>query len=305
MKIKYISIFILFTLLISACSTAAASSQGITLTDGLGRSVTLSKPAQRIVSLAASNTEILFAVGAGSQVIARDSFSDYPSAALDLVDIGGGFGEYDLERITALKPDLVLAAQINTPAQVQALQDIGLTVFYLANPDDLEGMFSMLTTVGTLSGHQTEADELVKNLRARVDVVKKTLEPVSERPLVYYELDASDPARPYTPGRGTFYSAIIAAAGGVNLGEELDSQWAQIGLETLLVRDPDFILLGDALWGVTPESVAARPGWEQLTAVKAGRVLPVDDNLLSRPGPRQVDGLEALVRLLHADLFKE
>ena len=304
MKIK-LNVAFLLTLLLSACTSGSILSGGINLTDGLGRDVHLDKPAQRIVSLSASNTEILFAIGAGSQVVARDSFSDFPQAALALADIGGGMGEYDLERITALKPDLVLAAELNTPAQVQAMHDLGLTVYYLPNPADLEEMFSMLTTVGILSGHRSEAEKLVKDLRTRVDRVVQTLEGITEKPLVYYELDASDPARPYTPGKGTFYSAIIAAAGGTNLGETLDTQWAQIGLETLLVSDPDFILLGDALWGVTPESVAARPGWENLSAVKADRVLPVDDNLLSRPGPRQVDGLETLARLLHADLFKE
>ncbi len=304
MKIRFTPFLFILALLISSCAQSPTPQQAITLTDGLGRSVTLAQPAQRVISLAASNTEMLFALGAGGQVIARDSFSDYPQAALALPDIGGGFGDYDLERIAALKPDLVLAAQLNTPAQVQALQDLGLTVYYLANPNDLEDMFAMLTTVATLTGHQSEAETLVKDLRARVKLVEQALASADDRPLVYYELDASDPAKPFTPGKGTFYSAIIAAAGGLNLGEELDAQWAQIGLETLLVRDPQFILLGDALWGVTAESVAARSGWDQLTAVKEGRVLPVDDNLLSRPGPRQVDGLEVLARLIHPELFK-
>lgn len=304
MKIRFTPFLFILALLISSCAQSPTPQQAIALTDGLGRSVTLAQPAQRVISLAASNTEMLFALGAGGQVIARDSFSDYPQDALALTDIGGGFGDYDLERIAALKPDLVLAAQLNTPAQVQALQDLGLTVFYLANPNDLEGMFAMLTTVATLTGHQQEAETMVKDLRARVKLVEQAIASADDRPLVYYELDASDPAKPFTPGKGTFYSAIIAAAGGLNLGEELDAQWAQIGLETLLVRDPQFVLLGDALWGVTAESVAARPGWDQLTAVKEGRVLPVDDNLLSRPGPRQVEGLEVLARILHPELFK-
>ena len=118
------------------------------------------------------------------------------------------------------------------------------------------------------------------------------------------ELDATDPAKPYTPGPGTFYTAMIEQAGGANVGAELDSEWAQVSLEFLLVRDPQYILLGDAMWGVTPESIAERPGWDALTAVKEERVLPFDDNLIARIGPRQVDGLEALAQILHPEAFK-
>jgi iron complex transport system substrate-binding protein len=121
---------------------------------------------------------------------------------------------------------------------------------------------------------------------------------------VYYELDATDPAKPYTPGPGTFYTALIETAGGINIGASLSGEWAQIGLEALLSMDPDLILLGDAQWGVTPESIAQRPGWNTLTAVKNNRVLPFDDNLIARIGPRQVDGLEALARVLHPEAFK-
>ena len=97
---------------------------------------------------------------------------------------------------------------------------------------------------------------------------------------------------------------MIDRAGGYNIGGSLSGAWAQISLEELVVLNPDFILLGDSIWGVTPESVAQRPGWEVLTAVQNGKVYPFDDNIVSRPGPRLVDGLEALARLLHPDLFK-
>ena len=97
---------------------------------------------------------------------------------------------------------------------------------------------------------------------------------------------------------------LIRRAGGTNIGAELEGQWVTISLEQLLVADPDIILLGDAAYGETPEKVAARPGWEALTAVQNGQVFPFDDNLVSRPGPRLVDGLEALVKLLHPGLFK-
>ncbi|MCJ7824381.1 MAG: ABC transporter substrate-binding protein, partial [Anaerolineales bacterium] len=237
-------------------------------------------------------------------VTARDSFSDFPEAALDLSDIGGGFAEYDLETIVSLQPDLVIAGGINSPELMQSLEDLGLTVFFLANPEDLEGTFSAIKILGELSGRQTEANTLIVDLEARVKAVDGVLENISERPSVYYELDATDPAAPYTGGSGSFYSAMIRRAGAENVGDALDMEWAQISLETLLLADPDFILLGDAMWGVTPESVAERPGWSALSAVKGSRVLPFDDNLIARIGPRQVDGLEALAKVFHPDLFE-
>ena len=161
-----------------------------------------------------------------------------------------------------------------------------------------------MQTLGTLSGHVKEAGELVINLVKRVDAVEAALKDISTRPIVYYELDATDPAKPYTPGPRTFYTALIEAAGGANIGAALSGEWVQIGLEALLSMDPDLILLGDAMWGVTPESVAQRPGWNALTAVKEGRVLPFDDNLIVRIGPRQVDGLEALARIFHPESFE-
>jgi iron complex transport system substrate-binding protein len=237
----------------SACSpSAAAVSAEISVADGLDKQITLDQPAEKIVTLSPPITEMLYAIGAGDQVIARDIFSDYPEAALSLPDIGGGFAEYDLETIISLEPDLVIAGGINTPELVVSLEDVGLTVYYLANPSDLEGTFTSIEVLGILSGHEGEAEELVKGLRSRVDAVSTTLEGVEEKPTVYYELDATDVAKPYTPGPNTFYTSLIEMAGGENIGEKLEFEWAQISLEQLLIEDPDLILLGDAMWGITP-----------------------------------------------------
>jgi len=289
----------------SACGPgAAAVSAEISVTDGLDKHIALDQPAEKIVTLSPPITEMLYAIGAGDQVIARDSFSDYPETALSLPDIGGGFAEYDLETIISLNPDLVIAGGINTPELVGSLEDLGLTVYYLANPPDLEGTFASIETLGVLSGHEDQSKELVEGLRSRVDAVSASLENVEEKPTVYYELDATDVAKPYTPGPNTFYTSMIEMAGGENIGAELEFEWAQISLEQLLIEDPDLILLGDAMWGITPESVAERAGWDSLTAVANGRVLPFDDNLIARIGPRQVDGLETLAKIFHPDLFK-
>ena len=299
------SLILVLGLFMASCVPASTSVSTLTFTDGLDREITLDSPAQKIVSLSPPITEMLFALGAGEQVIGRDAFSDYPEAAGALPDIGGGMGKYDLEAIVSLEPDLVIAGAINTPELVQSLEDLGLSVYFLSNPADIEGTFSALQTLGVLSGRSAEAGKLVSELSERTEAIKTLiLDATASKPTVYYELDASDPAKPYTPGPGTFYTALIENAGGENIGATLSGEWAQIGLEALLTIDPEVILLGDAMWGVTPESVSQRPGWSALTAVKEGRVLPFDDNLIARIGPRQVDGLEALARILHPEVFK-
>jgi iron complex transport system substrate-binding protein len=275
-----------------------------TVTDGLGRAITLAGPAQRIVSLAPSNTEILFAIGAGAQVVGRDEFSNFPEEALALPTVGGSFGGYNSEAIISLEPTLVLAAEINTPEQVKTLEDLGLTVYLLPNPVTLDEMYDRLVTVGELTGHTEEAQALVESLQTRVTAVEANVAKTTERPTVFYELDATDPSAPYTVGPGTFMDTLITMAGGVNVAAGMGAPWGQLSSEELVVQNPDVILLGDAAYGVTIESVMERAGWEDLNAVKQGRVYPFNDDMASRPGPRLVDGLEALFGVLHPDTAK-
>jgi iron complex transport system substrate-binding protein len=280
----------------------AGPASELTFTDGLGRTVTLAGPAQRIVSLAPSNAELLFAVGAGAQVVGVDEFTNYPEEAKALTKIGGSFGEFNTETIVSLQPDLVLASELNPPELVTTLENLGLTVYYLSNPVELQGVYDNLRIVGELTGHLDEAEALVASLEQRVAAVLEKTAGVTERPKVFYELDASDPDAPYTTGPGTFMDSLIQMAGGQNVAAVVDTPWAQLSSEEILVQNPDIILLGDAAYGITPESVAARPGWENINAVKNGQIHPFNDDWASRPGPRLVDALEALVELLHPEL---
>lgn len=308
-------VFFLSTLLIGTvligCSAqtstaemvAEVASSSISLVDGLGREVTLESPAANIVSLSPSNTELLFAVGAGDQVVGRDTFSDYPAEATNLTDVGGGYAEYNLELVLELEPDLVLAAEINTVELVQSIEDLGIPVFYISNPLTFDDLYRNIENVGILTGHTDTAQIVIAEIQERVDAVVSAIAETDTTPLVFYELDATDPTKPYTPGPSSYYSTLISMAGGKNIGDALTSSWAQISLEELVIQDPDIILLGDSLWGVTPESVSEREGWNGLSAVQEGMVLPFDDNLLARPGPRLIDGLEALAQTIHPEVF--
>lgn len=300
--------FFLLALIVGACNpvkipitpTAAAT---IAVQDGLNRQVTLKEQARRIVSLSASNTEILYAIGAGVQMVGRDEFSDFPAEAKSLASVGGSMGKYNLEEIARLQPDLVLAAEINTPEQVKALENLNLNVFYLANPKDFNGLYTNLKIIGKLTGRDVEAQKLIDSLEQRVKAVQEKTAKATTKPKVFYELDATEPAKPYTIGPGTFIDMLIQMAGGNNIGAALKGEWVQISVEQLLVANPEIILLGDSNYGITPKQVAERPGWSIMKAVKENKVLAFDDNLVARPGPRLVDGLESIARLVHPELY--
>ncbi len=301
-----ISSLLLLGILLVSCAAPAgeAAPSDISLVDGLERTVSMEQPAARIVSLSPSTTEILYAIGAGDQVVGRDSFSNYPEEALAVQDVGGSMGSYSYEMIASLQPDLVLASEINTPEQVKSLEDLNLTVYYLSNPKSINEIDDLLEVVGTLTGHEKEASELAASLNERIDAVLAIAAKAASKPLVFYELDATDPAKPWTPGPGSYMDELIQAAGGRNVGSVLQSAWAEISIEELMVQNPDIILLGDSNYGVTVEQVAARTGWENLSAVKNGSVYVFNDDLVSRPGPRMVDGLEELAKIFHPELYK-
>lgn len=284
-----------------AVPTAAAT---ISLTDGLGHQVTRNGPAQRLISLAPSNTEVLYAIGAGPQLVGRDSFSDYPADVKNVADIGGGLTSLNTELILSKKPDLVMAAPLTPPEQIADLQKAGLTVYVLPNPKSFDDLYANLQAAGILTGHEKQAADLVTSLKARVTAVTGKVATAPSHPVVYYELDATDPSAPYTSGPDTFIDFLIRQAGGQNFGADLTGEWVQVSVEALIARQPELIVLGDNTYGgVTPDQVKARTGWEALKAVQQGHIFIFDDNLVSRPGPRLVDGLEAMAKLLHPDLF--
>ena len=284
---------------------AAAATGPITLKDGAGNEIKLDHPAQKIISLAPSNTEILFALGAGKQVAAREDFSNYPEEAKSLPTIGGSSGKYNLEQIAKIQPDLILASPLTAADVITSLKTITPNIFIVANPTSLDGLYTNLRNVGLLTGHTAEAETLIREDTARVKAVQDKVSTAKDKPKVFYELDGTDPAKPWTSGPGTFIDLLIGMAGGQNVGAVLKGDYAQISQEELIVQNPDIILLGDALYGgVKPEQVAARPGWNVINAVKNNQVFAFNDDLVSRPGPRMIDGLEALAKIIHPELFK-
>jgi len=275
----------------------------IALTDGFEREVILPEPAQRIVSIAPSNTEILFAIGAGPQIVGRDDFSDYPPEAVDITSIGSMYGDLNAENIIALEPDLILAAMINSPEHVQALEDLGLTVFVIPNPMSMDELYQILAMAGKLTGREIEVATLVEGLKVRVDTVISKLEG-AEPVQVYYEVDGTDPNAPWTIGVDTFQDVLIRMAGGENIAADVQG-YVLFSLEELVARDPAVMIFSAGLWvTTTPESVSERPGWFDISAVVNGEVYGIDANWIDRPGPRMVDALEAMAKILHPERFE-
>ncbi len=285
---------------ITSNTNSTSTSAPLTFTDGLGRTVTLAAPAKRIVSLSPYTTEIVSGLGASRMLVGRDDASDYPDVVKNLPSVGGANGKYDMQAIANLKPDLVLAGGVNTEEQVKALQDLGLTVYYAADAVDFESLFENIVTISTMIDREPRGQGVVRELNARVSYIQEKVQAATDHPLVYYEQDASDPANPTTAGPASLADFLITTAGGTNIGAGLDGEWAQISQATILQENPDYILLGD---GVTPESVARRPGWGALKAVQEGHVIVVDKDTFTRPTARLVDGLETLAKLLHGDLL--
>lgn len=286
----------------AATAAPSATPAGIAVTDSLGRTVKLEKPPARIVSLSPANTEILFALGVGDRVVAVDEWSDYPPEAKGKSRLTGL--RPNVEQLIDLDPDLVLYVG-GMQDLVAQLEGKGVKVAVLA-PRNLEEIYGNLEMVGKLTGTEEAARKLVAGMRQRAEaVVSKTKD--APRPRVFYEIDASDPSKPYTAGPGSFVDALITMAGGANVAANARAQWAQFSLEELIKADPEIVVLADALVPTnpqTPEMVARRNGWEKLTAVKKMAIYPIDTDIVSRPGPRIVDGLEALAAIIHPELFQ-
>lgn len=262
----------------------------------------LDRVPSRIVSLSPANTEILFALGVGDKVVGVDEWSDYPAEAKTKTKLTGL--RPNVEQVIGLNPDVVMYVG-GMQDMIAQLEGKNLKVVVLA-PKDLEGIYKDIEMVGKLTGTEETARKLVAGLRQRAEaVVSKTKN--APKPRVFYEIDASDPTRPYTAGPGSFVDALIGMAGGTNVAANAKAQWAQFSLEELIKADPEIVVLADALVPTnpqTPELVAKRNGWEQLTAVKKKAIYPIDTNEVSRPGPRIVEGLEKLAAILHPELFR-
>ncbi len=271
----------------------------LTITDDLGNQVTIEAEPQRIVSMAPSHTEVLYALGLGDKVVGVTEYCDYPPAAQEKPKVGG-FSNIDLEQVVGLNPDLVLGTSLHAQSVGPALSERGLKVV-LINPETVDDVLDKIVLVGRVTGREKAASVLAGELRSRIEATMAKVQKAEHKPRVYWELSNDL----YTAGPGSFIDDLITRAGGINVAAETGEQWPQLNLEALILADPEVIILADHPYGETAEGVKARPGWAEISAVKNGRIVEVlDDNLVSRPGPRVAEALEFVAQALHPELFE-
>jgi len=269
-----------------------------TVTDDRGKTLTLSAPPVRIVSLAPSATEILFALGAGGLIVAADDFSDFPAETKAIPKVGGFRTSPD--KIVSLQPHLILSLLSgNLPAQLDALSQ----PLFVFDPADIDGVYRNIRMVGTLVDREREAEALVADMNTRIGRIGERAKQASTKPRVLHEVDSTNPSQIYVAGPHNFIDSMITTVGGRNVAADAAAKYPKLSLEEIVARDPEIIVLADFKFGTTPEMVMARPAWSAIAAVKARAIYPIDDDLVSRPGPRLVLGFEAYAKLVHPEIF--
>lgn len=272
----------------------------ITVVDMTGREITLEEPATRVVALTASDCEILYAIGAGDTLVGRGEYCDYPPEVMDVTAVNSG-SDTNLEQIIALEPQvLFMSTMAQTEEQVKALEDAGIKVV-VSDATDIEGTYTAIQMIGDLMGKSVEAENLVNSMKTAFDEIKAASTGDGSE-TIYFEISPLQWGL-WTAGKGTFMDEICGMLGVTNCFGDVES-FAEISEEQVLERDPDYILTITMYFGEGPlpeEEIAARTGWENVSAVKNGKILCMPNNELSRPAPRLVEGAQLLFDFIYGE----
>ena len=275
------------------------TTDAVTLTDMTGREITLDAPAERVVALTAADCEILYALGAGDLLVGRGEYCDYPAEVLDVPSVQSGY-ETNIEQIIALEPQvLLMSTMAQTEEQVQQLEAAGVHVV-VSDAQDIEGTYTAINMIGTLTGKQAEAASIVESMQKTFDAIKANAGDGTKS--VYFEVSPLQYGL-WTAGSGTFMDEIANMMGLANCFADVTG-WGEISEEQVLERNPDYIVTISMYYGEGPtpeEEILSRTGWENVTAVKDGKILNLQNNELSRPGPRLADGAQAMYDFVYGE----
>lgn len=298
MKLK---LFFLIWLFASSCLVYLPELAARTVTDQLGRQLVVTGDPRRIVSLAPSITEILFALGRQDQLKGVTQFSDYPPEAQGLPKVGS-YVRLDLEKIVALKPDLCFAIKDGNPrVLVSRLESLGIPV-YAVDPRDLDSVMETILEIGGLLNAMTRAHAVVEDMRARIEHVRAVVAGTSLRPNLFFQIGVNPIV---SVGTGTFIHELILLAGAKNLAQG-PTLYPRFSREQILGLSPDILIITSMARGASFEEVKREwTQWPDLPVVKNDRIFVVDSNLFDRPSPRLVDALELLVEIIHPDALKK
>lgn len=283
--------------------SATVPSAPLIPTDALGQPITIPASApQRIISLEPSNSEILAALNVDARVIAVDYYTDYPAALAAKPKVTDTSFTANVEQILTLKPDLVLDYGTFYQSADKQISQAGIDVVALPTPTALATTLTEIRLVGQLVHAYPTADALATSLQKRIDAVKQKVASATSVS-VYMEQDDSVPGKPYTFGAGSFGDELIRDAGGTNVfGTNTENGgYPQVSDEAVIAANPQAIILVED--GVTPQLLSSRTGYSSIAAVQNHQIYAIDQNLISRTGPRIVDGLEQIAKDLHPTLF--
>jgi len=263
------------------------------VTDDTGATVSFEEPSSAIVSLSAAHVEVLYAIGAGDQLVAGDLFSDCPAAAEELVQLDSFTPS--VEAITALEPDLVILG-FPDPDLEAALAGVGVGSLLLEPPPDVGGVLDDIGLLGRVTGHADEARALSAGMTSRIDEIVSAL-PDTEPPSVYHEVDNTF----FTAGPASFVDDLYDILKAENIATPTGESFPQLTQEAIIAAEPEVIILADEDAGESAATVSARPGWDAIPAVRNERIYTIDPDIVSRPGPRLVEALERLGALLYQE----
>ena len=278
----------------------AMAGEGVTVTDMTGREISLDAPVERIVALSAADCENLFAIGAGDLLVGRGEYCDYPEDVLAVPAVQSG-ENMNLEEVLALEPQvLLMSTMAQSEEQVQALEDNGVRVV-VSDAMDIEGVYTSLGILGALTGHEEEAQAVTEQMKTAFDELKEAAAQ-EEAKSVYFEVSPLEYGL-WTAGKGTFMNEIAELLGMTNVFADVDG-WAAISEEQVLEADPDVIVTISMYFGEGPtpvEEIMGRDGWGEVSAVKNGLILNLQNDELSRPATRLADGARMLYDFVYGE----
>jgi len=281
----------------------------ISIIDDVGRNVTITNyPPERIVSTAASCTEILYALGLGDKIVGVDEYSDYPAEVLERVEAGtlttvGSFAEINIELVVSLEPDLIVATGGVQRVVVENLEGQGQPVMVLY-PERFDGVLADISLVGEITGQTDEAEAIVTDMQERSQEIADKVKDLPKIP-VYIEMFFNGGY--WTFGSDSYVDELISMAGGTNVFSGVSGGHISTSSEEILQANPEIIIISRGAMadncGLTAEVIRARPGWNEITAVKNDQIYEVSEPTIVLGVPRLIDGLEAFAEIIHPELF--
>ncbi|MED5102986.1 MULTISPECIES: ABC transporter substrate-binding protein [Niallia] len=286
-------------------TTTEEASFPVTIKDGLDQEVVIEKKPEKIVSLMPSNTEIIFALGLGEELVGVSDFDNYPKEAAEKEKVGGM--DFNVEKIISLNPDVVLAhasSAHNSTEGLQQIRDAGIDVVVVNDATSFEDVYKSMDMIGQATGTEKEANKLVADMKEKLSAIKEKAAAISDsdKKAVYIEVNAEPNL--FTTGKKTFMQEMLDTIRANNIISE--EGWIQVDQEAVIAANPDVIITTYGAYSEKSpiEQISSRKGWEKINAVKEKQIVDVDSDTVTRSGPRLVDGVEAVAKAVYPDVFK-